>query len=60
MSENEVVKDEITYYVLVKKERRYFGPQNMGAGATIVQWIFPVPRSRDCGYRLGYETRNDR
>jgi len=49
MSTEEVVEDEITYYVFVKEGRRHFAPQYMAAGATTVQHIFPVPESNAVG-----------
>jgi len=49
MSEKNIVEDEITYYVFLKDRRRHFAPQYLSAGATTVQWIFPIPEPNAVG-----------
>jgi hypothetical protein len=45
----DIVEEEITYYIFIKSGRRYFNPQYVAVGATTVQWIFPVPEPNAVG-----------
>jgi hypothetical protein len=49
MLEIENEKDEITYYLFVKKDYRYFDPQYLSTNMPTVKWIFPVPESNAVG-----------
>jgi hypothetical protein len=40
--EGEFIEEEIKYYVFIKNGHRHFAPQYLFAGATTVQWIFPI------------------
>jgi hypothetical protein len=48
MEEN-IVEEEIKYNVFLMDGRKRFAPQHLSAGATIIQWIFPIPESNAVG-----------
>jgi len=43
------MEDEVKYYVFVKDGRRHYAPQQLSAGATTIELIFPAPKPNTVG-----------